>query len=137
MNPKKKKQEEDLMSLPNIPTQTSSEGATIKNPDDSNLFNGLCQAFVEHATLGHTGVFPTAIDAWNQQQNKAVPGLQNIKPGDPIYFSANQSNNNDGHTGIYLGDNKFISATNNGIKTNDIGKWVTDTGQSVLGYLKR
>lgn len=154
---KKKKKNTDIVlpdvsQLPPIPDNSVSDQSSVisiptqsKAPDDvflaskdtgNHKYDGWCQAFVEHATLGKTGVFPSAIDAWQAQQDKAVSGLNGIKAGDPIYFSPNQSNDGYGHTGIYAGDNKFISATDNGIKTIDLKEWSKATGQQVLGYLK-
>jgi len=94
---------------------------------------GYCEKFVEQVTKGTTGIYPSAIDAWNQQQDKAVTGLDGVQPGDPVYFAPDSSNQGYGHTGIYAGDNQFVSATDNGIQQNDLGKWQQSTGQQVLG----
>lgn len=132
-------------SSPMASTPALSNPSPVQTPDDVALaqksigdqsYNGWCQAFVEHATQGKTGLYPSAIAAWQQQQNKAVPGLTGVKPGDPIYFAPNDSNEGYGHTGIYVGDNKFISATDNGVKTYDLNDWSNMTGQQILGYLK-
>lgn len=98
-------------------------------------FNNYCEAFVEQATQGHTGVYPSAIQAWIAQQQSARLGTQGIQPGDTIYFGADKSNGGYGHTGIYIGNGQFISATYNGVKTADLSKWQASTGQKLLGYI--
>lgn len=100
----------------------------------SKAFDDLCQAFVEQATYGHQGIYPSAISAWNSQNNK-VSGTSGIQPGDLVYFDADKSNGGLGHTGIYTGSNQFISATNNGVQSNDLDKWQKGTGQQLLGYI--
>jgi len=101
----------------------------------SQAFNEFCQKFVEQATLGHSGVYPSAIAAWNAQQDKARPGLNGINTGDLVYFAPDQSNGNFGHTGIYTGNGNFVSATDNGVKQLGIGDWMKSTGQRPLGYI--
>lgn len=101
----------------------------------SQAYDDYCQAFVEQALYGHQGVYPSAIAAWNQQQDKAVQGTQGMSPGDTVYFSPNQGNGGNGHTGIYMGNNEFISATDNGVQTNDLNNWQKMTGQQLLGYV--
>jgi hypothetical protein len=98
-------------------------------------FNNYCEAFVEQAALGHTGVYPSAIQAWIAQQKSAVQGTQGLQPGDQVFFSADKTNGGYGHTGIYIGNNQFISATYNGVKTEDLSKWQASTGQKLLGYV--
>lgn len=100
----------------------------------SQKFDDLCQAFVEQATYGHQGVYPSAIAAWNSQNNR-VRGMQGIQPGDLVYFDADSSNNGFGHAGIYMGNNQFISATNNGVQQRDLDQWQKATGQQLLGYV--
>ena len=101
----------------------------------TNDFNNYCEAFVEQVTQGKTGIYPSAIQAWISQQKNAVPGTNGIQPGDTIYFSPNQSNNGYGHTGIYIGNGQFISATYNGVKTANLSSWQQSTGQQILGYI--
>lgn len=99
-------------------------------------YNNFCEAFVEQATQGHTGTYPSAIQAWLAQQKSAVSGTtKGIQPGDTVYFSANEGNGGYGHTGIYVGNNQFISATNNGVQTQDLSQWQSSTGQQLLGYV--
>lgn len=116
-----------------------------QTPDDINNaqsyvgnqgYNGYCQTFVEQMTgSGWRG--SSAIDAWNRynQQGQAVEGTRGVKPGDVLYFSPNSSNENYGHTGIYLGGNKFVSATDNGVENYDLNDWRNLTGQDILGYV--
>lgn len=98
-------------------------------------FNNFCQAFVEKVTQGKTGIYPSAIQAWQSQQNNAVQGTQGLQPGDTVYFSPNASNNGYGHTGVYQGNGKFISATSNGVREYDLNQWQQMTGQQLLGYV--
>lgn len=111
---------------------TSSNGRSIvKNASQylgQPLDQGDCQAFVEQMTKGRTGIYPTAIDAWNSQNKQAIRGLEGIRPGDAIYFTPN-------HTGIYAGNNQFISATDNGVEINNVNDWSQKTGQGILGYI--
>lgn len=93
---------------------------------------GYCQRFVRQ--MGGTTQGASAIQAWNNAQNK-VQGTQGIQAGDLVYFSPNATNEGFGHTGIYSGDNRYISATNSGVLENDINNWQTATGQKLLGYV--
>src|ERR1035437_8093444 len=93
---------------------------------------GWCQAFVR--SVGGTTSGASAYQAWQNAGNK-VTGTQGMQPGDLVYFSPNQGNNNDGHTGVYAGNNQFISATDSGILNEDLQNWQTATGQQLLGYV--
>lgn len=97
-------------------------------------FIGWCEKLVRMAT-GRAERFSSAIKAWQGQQDKAIKGVEGIKPGDAIYFTANKSNKGYGHTGIYAGDGEFISATNNGVEQRDVKDWAIRTGQRILGYV--
>lgn len=99
-------------------------------------YTGLCERFVE-MTQGVRGKFASAIDAWHKQADQAVSGLGGIKPGDAIYFAPDRTNSGYGHTGVYTGDGKMISATNNGVKEIPLSNWIKSTGQQVLGYIPK
>ena len=101
---------------------------------DHESFIGLCEKFVEQATRGVTGLFASAADAWNKQTHQT--DMSKIQPGDAVYFAPDKSNNNYGHTGVYLGNGKMQSATYNGIQTSDINQWKQSTGQKILGFVK-
>ncbi len=103
----------------------------------NQAFDDLCEKFAEEAVYGHAGMFPNAITGWTQQAKHGVagPSLQGIKPGDLVYFSPNEGNGYNGHTGIYQGNNQFLSATDNGVQLNDLGAWTKSTGQQILGYV--
>lgn len=121
-------------SLPPISASTNlSDDATVNTT--KTAYKGLCQAFVE-ATIGSGWKGGSAIQAWQNQQDKAVPSLNGIKPGDPIYFAADRSNGGYGHTGIYMGNGNFLSATDNGIQNLPLNDWIKATDQHILGYLK-
>lgn len=140
-------QADNLPYSPSVKNALSAIDDKSTNPDDVSSalndtgdqnYNGWCQAFVEQVG----GVRPptpsaSAIEAWNSfsQHGKAVPGTQGLRPGDLIYFSPNTSNNNDGHVGIYQGNNKMVSATDNGVKASDLSQWQQETGQQILGHV--
>ncbi len=95
-------------------------------------FVGLCEKFVELATQGHAGIYPSAIADWQANQDKAT---QNPKAGDKVFFSANTGNQGYGHVGVYTGNGNFISATNTGVKELPLANWVKSTGQKILGFV--
>ena len=101
---------------------------------NKNQFIGLCEAFVEKMTKGVEGIYKDASTAWNQQASK-VTGLTGVKPGDAVYFAPDASNGYNGHTGVYEGNNQFVSATYNGVKQYDLNDWQKMTGQKLLGYV--
>ena len=102
-------------------------------------YDDYCQEFVDNV-LGTPAQnrATTAANAWSnyQQSGQATPGTSGIQPGDIVYFAPDQSNGYDGHTGIYTGNNSFISATYNGVQNNNLDKWQKSTGQQILGYVK-
>lgn len=100
--------------------------------------NGECQKFVEQMVYGHAGIFPSAIDAWDAyaKDGQARMGTQGVKPGDLLYFAPDKSNQDAGHTGIFMGGDKFISATDNGVMPYSLTDWQKQTGQQLLGYVK-
>lgn len=53
--------------------------------------------------------------------HSGVPGTNYI--GALVWFNASADNENDGHVGIYLGNDQFISATDGGIWINSISAW--------------
>ncbi len=126
------------LGIPTSPVYTNqpSNVQTAMNDVGDQSYNGYCQAFVEQTTYGHQKMFPTAIDAWNSynQNKQAVQGTQGIKPGDIVYFTPTPKVPA-GHTGIYQGDNKFVSATDTGVASNDLNSWQQGTGQQILGYI--
>lgn len=125
---------DNFLSLNNSPADVSTAKTYVDNPE-MNQHAGMCQQFVEQVTQGKTGIYPSAIDAWQQQQNRARAGLDGAKPGDAVYFAPDSSNGYSGHTGILTKDGKFISATDNGVKEMSIQDWQNMTNQQVMGYL--
>lgn len=99
-------------------------------------FIGLCERFVEIATQGKSGIYPSAIAAFTAQKDKAVP-LDQAKPGDAVYFAPDKSNNNFGHTGVIADNGSMISATNTGVKQTPISTWTQNTGQKILGVIPK
>jgi len=117
-----------------MPTSEPSDVQKASTDEGDQSYDGWCESFVEAAT-GMPKQGGTALEAWqnNLQKGTGVQGLDGIQPGDPMYFS--DPNQPDGHTGIYMGGNRFISATDNGVAVNDLDKWMSDTGQTPLGYI--
>jgi hypothetical protein len=118
-----------VSQIPGVQFNSTSQ----PNPADGHEYDGLCEAYAEQQKHGVTGIYPSAIAAWNQSKDK-VQGLEGIQPGDQIFFAPDKSNSGFGHTGIYQGDGKFTSATYNGVQTNDLNNWQQSTGQQLLGY---
>jgi hypothetical protein len=119
--------------------QAGADPATLsfaKSQLGSTAYKGYCERFVENAQ-GVGGQYPSAIAAWNAQQNQATQGISGAQPGDVVYFSANPSNENYGHTGIYAGNNQFYNPTYNGVKLSNITDWLRATGQQILGYIDK
>ena len=100
----------------------------------NQAYDDLCEKFVEEAS-GLQTKYANAITAWTSQSKNAVQGLTGIQPGDTVYFSPNEGNGMNGHAGIYMGGNEFLSATDYGVATNDINNWTKSTGQQILGYI--
>ena len=124
----------DLISTTPKDIQVAESKDLPINPNTQNTdYKNWCQAFVEQVT-GSGWKGGTAFEAWQNQQNKAVQGTAGIKPGDVIYFTPT-ADNQAGHTGIYEGKNKFISATDNGVEVLDLKDWQKSTGQKILGYV--
>jgi uncharacterized protein YycO len=101
-------------------------------------FIGLCEKFIEQVTQGKSGLFQSAVAAWDHytKSGQASPGLTNAKAGDMIYFAPDKSNHNYGHVGLLDSGGNLISATNSGVKSIPLQKWTEATGQKVLGVVK-
>lgn len=123
-----------------LPQISSSPPQDVQNSQQnmgSQDYNNLCEKFVEQNVYGKAGMFPTAADAINNysKNGQAYTGTDGIQEGDMVYFAPDQSNGFDGHTGIYSGDGKFISATSNGVAEYDLNQWQKDTGQQLVGFV--
>lgn len=118
-----------------MPDDLTKATALIGNQN----YDDYCQQFVEQMAYGKSGIYPNAVSAWNDnaQNGNAVGGMDGIKQGDLMYFAPDDSNSYAGHAGIYMGNNQFISATNNGVQTNDLNDWQQSTGQQLLGFVPR
>ncbi len=130
------------------PAVASATTTAVQNGADPAILNnakkmlgdqnyiGLCERFVEVATQGKSGLYPSAIAAFNAQKGNATD-LANAKPGDAIYFAPDASNEGFGHTGVISGNGNMISATNTGVKETPIDKWTANTGQKILGVIPK
>lgn len=116
-------------------SQTPQDVLQAQGQMGSQDENGECQQFVEQMTTGHSGIFPSATAAANYyQQNGQMKPISQAKPGDMIYFS--DPSQPDGHVGIISDTNgDFVSATYNGVQTNNLQSWLNETGQQVLGVV--
>ena len=84
-------------------------------------WNNLCEKFVEQA-YGTTGVYPTAAAAAKQLVTRRGPQSWRDAPvGALLYFAADESNGNNGHAGIYLGNGRMISARPTGVQEERLG----------------
>ena len=110
----------------------------VGNQDANDSYAGWCQKFVDDIqNIPQEQRQTSAIDTFKNNSNSVVdPSLNGIQPGDKIYFDAAPSNEGNGHVGFYEGNNKFISATDNGIVDNkNINEWTNENNQSILGYI--
>jgi hypothetical protein len=109
-------------------------GKAISTPN----YAGLCLKWVDDQQ-GNSNRQPTAYADYqaHAQQGDVSASLKDIPIGARTYFSPNDSNGGLGHVGIYAGNGKFISATDNGIKTFAIKDWEAATGQSFLGWVPK
>ena len=83
-------------------------------------WNWYCELFVEQA-FGTRGQYGSALAAGNALLgDRPNRDLKSARPGDLVFFSADDTNNGFGHVGIYVGDGKMVSATANGVKTDSI-----------------
>lgn len=131
----------------NSPAQTISSQSSSLPQDAQEAMSDLgdqsyddyCQNFVDNVLQTPAqNRAPTAADAWNNyaQSGRATQGLDGIQPGDILYFAPDSSNGNEGHTGIFTGNNSFVSATYNGVQNNNLDDWGKSTGQQILGYVR-
>lgn len=124
--------------FPGMEQQTPQDVMQAQQDTGSQADNGECERFVEKEVYGKTGLFPSASAAadYYAQNGQLKSGLDGARPGDLVYFQ--DPNQPDGHVGI-LSDNKgnFISATYNGVQTNNLNDWMQQTGQQILGHVSQ
>ena len=90
--------------------------------------NTYCELFVENA-FGTSGRYTNAYKAF---QAIGVSGSPQI-PGQIVFFAQNAGNGQLAHTGIYIGNGNFISATSNGVKQYSLTWWSNNVAKYV-GY---
>jgi hypothetical protein len=107
----------------------------------SQGWNGYCQQFVEQVAYGKSGMFPTALSAAQSyaQNGQLNQGLEGAKPGDILYWNG-ESTGGDGHASIYEGTDPqgnpmMISATDTGVREDNVSQWAKDTNQQLLGFV--
>ena len=120
-------------------TETHPVVSKAKGYIGNQDYNGMCQQFVGDVT-GNKTKGASAVDAWDNNLDKAVPNTQGMKAGDMVYLLGNSPDApgqsfDFGHAGIYEGNGMFISATDNGVKEENLDKWTKDNNQTVIGYI--
>lgn len=124
---------------PYFDSDQESASASLDSSIGSQDDNGMCQRFVEKQTYGRTGIFPTAVNAWENyaKNGQAFSGDVNKSPaGSLVYFAPDNSNGNAGHVGISDGKGNMVSATYNGVEKSNISNWISSTKQQPLGFVK-
>ncbi len=111
-------------------TPLAAHGAAL----DGHEYDGLCEKWAEKQVYGKTGIFPSAMAAFNANaQAGNITSSKDPPKGAQVFFNSDESNGNFGHTGVSLGGGKFESATYNGIKVFSIPDWEKNTGQVYIG----
>lgn len=99
----------------------------------------LCDQFVENA-FGVTAQYPTAYDMYLALGKSGDPArhtladLQHAPPGAIVFFDRNSGNWNDGHVGVFIGNDQFISVVTGGhVKQHSVQSW-NDQISRFLGW---
>ncbi|MCA1670304.1 MAG: C40 family peptidase, partial [Thermomicrobia bacterium] len=99
----------------------------------------LCDQFVENA-YGVTAQYPTAYDMYlalskpGDPAHHTLANLQSAPPGTIVFFDKNAGNWNDGHVGIFVGNDQFISVVTGGhVKQHNV-QWWNDHVSPFLGW---
>lgn len=99
----------------------------------------LCDQFVENA-FGVTAQYPTAYDMYlalgksGDPTRHTLADLQHAPPGAIVFFDRNTGNWNDGHVGVFLGNDQFISVVTGGhVGQHSVQSW-NDQISRFLGW---
>lgn len=116
--------------MPNLEKQAVAAAwalSKLNAQDWYNLCEGLVEAsYGEGSRLYNRGRFDNAKLAGNALLNKPYNPNSKGDPfagvdiGDLVFFSADDSNNDAGHVGLYIGDGKMVSARNGGVGVDNI-----------------
>ncbi len=93
--------------------------AWAKSVIGSHAWDGFCETFVELA-YGASYRYANAQAAFTDLHTSTN---RNPDLGALVWFVPNSGNGGFGHVGIYIGNDQFISATNNGVATYTISYW--------------
>ena len=99
----------------------------------------LCDQFVENA-FGVTAQYPTAYDMYlalgksGDPARQTLASLQHVPPGVIVFFDRNAGNYNDGHVGIFLGNDQFIGVGSGGHVKRYSVQWWNDHTSRFLGW---
>lgn len=117
------------------PNSTAGKVGQAISSDTS--WANLCEAYAEKSIYGKTGIFPTAIAAFqaNAQNGNISTSTKDIPKGSQIFWSADQSNGQNGHTMVANGNSTYRSPLSDGsIKDFTLQDWAKYSGQKYLGY---
>ncbi|MDQ2785882.1 MAG: C40 family peptidase [Chloroflexota bacterium] len=99
----------------------------------------LCDMFVENA-FGVTAQYPTAYDMYlalgksGDPAHHTLADLQHAPPGAIVFFDKNAGNWNDGHVGVFVGNDQFISVVTGGhVTQHSVQQW-NDHTSPFLGW---
>ncbi|MGI8688828.1 MAG: hypothetical protein ACR2M3_09645 [Thermomicrobiales bacterium] len=99
----------------------------------------LCDQFVENA-FGVTAQYPTAYDMYlalgksGDPARHVLANLQHAPLGTIVFFDRNTGNWNDGHVGIFIGNDQFISVVTGGRVKQHSVQWWNDHVSRFLGW---
>ncbi len=99
----------------------------------------LCDKFVENA-FGVTAQYPTAYDMYlalgqsGDAARQTLASLQQAPTGAIVFFDRNTGNWNDGHVGIFVGNDQFISVVTSGRVKQHSVQWWNDHVSHFLGW---
>jgi len=101
--------------------------------------SSLCGKFVENA-FGVTAQYPTAHDMYLALEKSSDPAqrtlasLQRAPAGVIVFFAQNAGNDNNGHVGIYLGNDQFIGVVTSGHVRQHGVQWWDEHTSRFLGW---
>ncbi len=99
----------------------------------------LCDMFVENA-YGVTAQYPTAYDMYLALGKPADPAqhalasLQSAPAGAIVFFDRNAGNFQDGHVGVFVGNDQFVGVVTGGAVKQHSVQWWNDHVSHFLGW---
>lgn len=105
--------------------------------DGSSKWANMCEAFAEQQIYGHTGIYPTAYAAYQDNATKGniKTSTNNIPTNAQVFMAPDTSNGGNGHTGVMQSNGKFLAPLSNGsIEEFSIPEWQKYSGQRFIGW---